>query len=84
MATLKLAPEQIGQISNLVTQYIAAQRERYLRRATPLTSQQMTAVSGFFSPQLLQSARVLVLQNERVANPDFYPMLKGLGFNNLP
>ncbi len=41
-------------------------------------------MSGFFSPQLLQSVRVLVLQRERVANPDFYPMLKSLGFNNLP
>jgi hypothetical protein len=27
---------------------------------------------------------VLVLQGERVANPDFYPMLRSLGFNNLP
>ena len=26
----------------------------------------------------------LVLQGERVANPDFYPMLRTLGFNNLP
>jgi hypothetical protein len=25
-----------------------------------------------------------VLQGERVANPDFYPMLRSLGFNNLP
>ena len=25
-----------------------------------------------------------MLQSERVANPDFYPMLGSLGFNNLP
>jgi hypothetical protein len=25
-----------------------------------------------------------VLGGDRVANPDFYPMLKGLGFKNLP
>jgi len=28
--------------------------------------------------------RLLVLRGERVGNPDFYPMLRGLGFNNLP
>jgi hypothetical protein len=39
---------------------------------------------GFFSPQLRNNTRVLVLQSERVANPDFYPMLSNLGFNNLP
>ena len=39
---------------------------------------------GFFSPQLLDVTRLLVLQGERVANPDFYPMLRSLGFNNLP
>lgn len=39
---------------------------------------------GFFSPQLLDGTRLLVLQGRRVANPDFYPMLRGLGFNNLP
>jgi len=41
-------------------------------------------MNGFFSPQLLEGARLLVLQGERVANPDFYPMLRSLGFNNLP
>jgi hypothetical protein len=41
-------------------------------------------MKGFFSAQLLESARLLVLQGERVANPDFYPMLRSLGFNNLP
>jgi hypothetical protein len=29
-------------------------------------------------------ARLLVLSGERVANPDFYPMLRSLGFDNLP
>ena len=38
----------------------------------------------FSRPQLLDGTRLLVLQGERVANPDFYPMLRSLGFNNLP
>jgi hypothetical protein len=41
-------------------------------------------MNGFFSPRLLESTRLLVLQGERVANPDFYPMLTGWGFKNLP
>jgi hypothetical protein len=40
--------------------------------------------SGFFSPQILESTRLLVLHDERIANPEFYPMLRSLGFNNLP
>jgi hypothetical protein len=36
------------------------------------------------SPQLLDSTRLVVLHGERVSNPEFYPMLKGLGSANLP
>jgi len=41
-------------------------------------------MNGFFSPQLLESTRLLVLHRERIGNPDFYPALKGLGIKNLP
>jgi hypothetical protein len=41
-------------------------------------------MDGFFSPQLLHGTRLLVLQGQRVPNPDFYPMLRSLGFKNLP
>ncbi len=41
-------------------------------------------MDGFFSPQLLDGTRIIALQGKRVANPDFYPMLRSLGFNNLP
>ncbi len=37
-----------------------------------------------FSPELLSSTRLLVLQSEHVPNPDFYPMLRSMGFKNLP
>jgi hypothetical protein len=84
MATSRLTPEQIAQVSGLVARYIATQRERYASRAVPLSVQQRAAMNGFFSPQLLDVTRLLVLQGERVANPDFYPMLRSLGLNNLP
>jgi hypothetical protein len=82
--TPRLTPEQIIQVSGLVSQYITTQREKYAPRAVSLSSQQPAAVAGFFSPQLLESTRVVVLQGERVANPDFYPILRSLGFRNLP
>jgi hypothetical protein len=84
MATSRITPEQIAQVSGLVAQYIASQRERYASRAVPLSVQRRAAMDGCFSPQLLDVTRLLVLQGERVANPDFYPMLRSLGLNNLP
>jgi hypothetical protein len=80
----RLTPEQIAQVSGLVSQYISTQREKYSPRAIPLSAQQRAAMNGFFSPQLLNGVRLLVLQGERVANPDFYPTLRSLGFKNLP
>jgi hypothetical protein len=84
MATPQLTPGQIAHVSGLVAQYISTQRERYSRRAIPLSAQQRSAMNGFFSPQLLEGIRLLVLQGEQVANPEFYPMLRTLGFRNLP
>jgi len=84
MPAPSLTPDQIAQVSGLVGQYITAQRERYNPHAVPLSAQQRAAMNGFFSKQLLDNTRLVVLQGERVANPDFYPMLRNLGFNNLP
>jgi len=82
--TPRLTPDQIAQVSGLVAQYIATQRDKYASQAIPLSAQQKTSMAGFFSPQLLQSTRLIVLEGERVSNPEFYPMLRGLGFKNLP
>jgi hypothetical protein len=79
-----VTPEQIAQVSGLVFQYISAQRQKYGSRTVPLSAQKKAAMAGFFSPQLLDSTRLLVLQGERVSNPEFYAMLKGLEFANPP
>ena len=84
MAIPSLSPELIAQLSGLVSQYITTQREKYAPRAIPLSAPQKAKMAGFFSPELLDNGRLLVLSGERVANPDFYPMLRGLGFDNLP
>jgi len=41
-------------------------------------------MAGFFLPQVLDAARVVVLHGTRVGNPPFYSLLAGMGFSNLP
>ena len=41
-------------------------------------------MAGFFLPQVLDVARVLVLFDRRVENPPFYPSLAGMGFLDMP
>jgi hypothetical protein len=84
MATPQLTPDQISQVSNLVAGHIVTQRDKHAARAVPLSSQQRGAIAAFFSPELLGKTRLLVLESERVANPEFYPMLRAMGFQNLP
>ena len=84
MATPRLTPEQIAQVSGLVFQYITVQRQKYVPRAIPVSAQQKAVINGFFSPQVLEGVRLLALKGETIANPEFYSMLKSLGFTNLP
>lgn len=79
-----LTPDQIAQVSELVARYISTQRERYARRAVALSLTHRVRLAPFFANEVLDSTRALVLQGEQVPNPEFYPMLRGLGFSNLP
>jgi hypothetical protein len=40
-------------------------------------------MAGFFTAEVL-NGRVIILRDERVPNPDLYPALKAIGFDNLP
>ena len=84
MATPKLSLDQIAHVSELVAGYISAQRGKYAPRAVPLSAQQRAPLESFFAREVLDNVRVLVLEGERVQNPEFYPMLRNLGFKNLP
>ena len=84
MALPQLTPDQVQQLSVAVSQYISSQREEYLPVAFPLTGEQRQAVQGFFLPEIIDSARLVVLQNRSVQNPAFYPQLLQMGFGNLP
>jgi hypothetical protein len=80
----RLTPEQIAQVSGLVSQYITAQRGKYAPRAVPLSVPQRAPLEPFFAREVLNGVGVLVLHGERVPNPEFYSMLRSLGFKNLP
>jgi hypothetical protein len=84
MGTPQLTAAQIQEISALVANYIRTQRESFAGRAANLPAALRLPLAPFFRADVLNSTGVLVLENERVANPDFYPMLQSLGFTNLP
>jgi hypothetical protein len=79
-----LSPVEIDRVSKLVAQYILTQQETYLPRAIPLSASERAAMASFHSPALLDSIRLIILTDERVENPDFYPLLRAAGFDNLP
>jgi hypothetical protein len=80
----KLTADQIAQVSELVAGYILARREKYAPCSIPLSAHQRAPLEPFFAREVLDNVRVLVLEGERVRNPEFYPMLRGFGFKNLP
>lgn len=84
MASPQLTMEQVQHLSAAVALYISSQREAFLPSAFPLTEEQGLAMEGFFVPEVIDEARLVVLHNNRVQNPNFYPQLRQLGFRNLP
>jgi hypothetical protein len=84
MAVRQLNEKGITGLSVFLTHYIANQREKYSPRATRLSRLQKIAMQGFYSPQILDQARLLVLKGERIENPKFYAALWHMGFRNLP
>jgi hypothetical protein len=79
-----LPPEMVNQVSKLVAEYIISQREKYIPRAVPLSVPQRTAMATFFTHELLNTTRLIVLSGEKISNPEFYPTMQAAGFDNLP
>jgi len=80
----KIDSEQAKMISGLVASFISSQRDKYRSQATAISGTYQKALNGFFSADLLASTRVLVLEGSRIQNPPFYPVIRTLGFGNLP
>ena len=77
----KLSEAQIHGLIQQVAEYIQSQREIYGQRATPLGVNQKVLMAPFFPQSVLDSARIVVLNDERVSNPPFYPSLVEMGFD---
>lgn len=59
------------QASEVVAEYIHAQRDTFERLALPLTRQQAASMAGFYSGEVLQSARITVFVGMKLENPLF-------------
>jgi hypothetical protein len=79
-----LPPAMVSQLANMVEDYITSSRKKYAPQALPLTDAQRSAMQPFFSPAVLDSARLCVLRGTRVSNPSMYAMAKMMGIRNLP
>ena len=79
-----LPPAMISQLASMVEEYVTSSRKKYAPQAVPLTDAQRSAMQPFFSPAILDSARLCVLHGARVSNPSMYPMAKMMGIRNLP
>jgi hypothetical protein len=80
----QLSPELVQRVSAAVADYIAGQRARFFSRSANLSNAQKDAMAGFFRTDLLETTQIVTLEKERIGNPDFYAMLSGMGFSNLP
>jgi hypothetical protein len=79
-----LTAEQMGQVSGFVADYISAQRHKVESHPHNLSSTQIRVLQGFFSKDVLDTTRLLVLEATRVKNPPFYGLLREMGFKSLP
>jgi hypothetical protein len=77
-------PEQIAQGVQGLCDYLRRQREAYFPKAEPLSASQKTALARYFRVRLLEQVRVVQLEGDREAVPDFLARVRALGFDNLP
>lgn len=77
----KLNEVQANEIVQQVADYIENQRQIYRDKAWPLKANQRTAMAPFFSESALDSTRIVVLNNQRIGNPEFYDNLVRMGFD---
>jgi hypothetical protein len=83
MGLPQLSEEEIQGLIAQAVEFTNGQYERFVSRSQPLTEPQRTAVDGFFSHEVMREARVIVLENETVPNPDFVTELRARGFEFL-
>lgn len=64
-----------------VAAYIASQRNRLSRRGTPLAAEQRAAVAPYFSPEILDAARLFIDQDLPIPEVPFRSALRSCGLH---
>ena len=83
MTAPELSEEEIRGVIAQAVDFARAQNERFALRAQPLLESQKAIVRGFFEEELLEEARLIVLENESVMNPEFLTELRARGYQFL-
>lgn len=76
----KLSAAQIEEIVRAVAGYIDWNRQTYSPQSVPLDAKQRLTMQPFFPTFTLDSTRLVVLNDRRVANPSVYAELVKMGF----
>ena len=79
-----LPPAMVSQLTAMVESYISESRKKYAPQSASLTAEQRAAMLPFFPAEILDSARLCVLDGSRVPNPSMYSMARMMGIRNLP
>jgi hypothetical protein len=80
----QITAEQVAQGIRWIAGYLRQQRDTYLPRARALDSQIRTRVAPYFPAPLLETVRIVELDGDRLALPNFFAEARGLGFDSLP
>jgi hypothetical protein len=77
----KLASEQVTQLTDWVSSYIADQRSQFYKKAKPIAPEIVNNLQPFFPNDILSTVRVA---RGRASEPPFYSTLRLLGIRNAP
>jgi hypothetical protein len=80
----EVTEEQIKEATAALAGYLSQQREHYRPSGIPLSRTLMTMMEPFFSPAILEQARIVKLKGDRIPAPPIFEEAKALGFENLP
>lgn len=81
MPPLKVPEEFIQTAANQVAAYISEQRALFQGKAVPIPTDDKAALQPFFSPTVLDEARVACA---KISDPSFYAQLSSLGIRDMP
>lgn len=72
---------QIGQLTSLISGYIAEQRKAFAPKARPIEAEERRPLQPFFPTEVLDGARLV---RGRAPEPKFYALLRMMGVRNAP